>query len=237
MPILDQSVTPMQIPLQKQKWSTHELNPQSPILDQSRNPLLILDQSTNPMTIQKKDLILKLNSYCHNKNITGNNIPHKSHIPNKKWCSVFLPKSNTSLSETHQIFFDEEKIQQISLNFRFHFWPCCGPGKNLFFWGVFFKRNVIYVCAKFEVCHIPTTGFLPPDDTLLTNIQQNIFPSNFVEFFTCQNWNFRIWNKIEWKLGLYFSKFWTPQIQWISCIVHCIPKLWISIHENKNLLL
>ena len=37
---------------------------------------------------------------------------------------------------------------------------------------------------------------------------ENIFPSNFVQFFTTQKWNFQILIKIKQKLGLYFQKNW-----------------------------
>ena len=47
----------------------HPIRSQSPILDQSSNPLPILDQTTNPMPI-RKDLLFKLNTKCHSHTYT-----------------------------------------------------------------------------------------------------------------------------------------------------------------------
>ena len=43
----------------------------------------------------------------------------------------------------------------------------------------FFKHNIICVCAKFEVCLTPATGFLALDDTFWTNIQKKYFSLKF----------------------------------------------------------
>ena len=47
----------------------------------------------------------------------------------------------------------------------------------------FFEHKVIYLCAEFQVCQTPSTGFLAIDTTFLTNIPGNNFAHNIVAVF------------------------------------------------------
>ena len=69
---------------------------------------------------------------------------------------------------------------------------------------VFLEHHKIFLHAKFQGGLTPPSGFCLEIPLFWQICDGNIFPSNFVQFFTSQRWKNHILIKIEQKLGLYF---------------------------------